>query len=1712
MRKIYINLKKREDFNLIKFLGKKKFIRIELKIFTYILIILSFLTQYISEYLFFGIVTPFININQKNLNTSDKYILNFFNEQIYFNKTLIMILNIFSFIVCFLSDYLILYLNDSKGFLSHYGIDIYSNGRIRFCSLLLTIFQPLIGFSYLFTGKKRDYIRIGICIAAILLCLIFLLLSFRQFNYYFDSIIPLFIFILVCFSFYAGLFELILLNFIKKKEQMTQNYSIVKFLLNLITSIFIFSISFSLNKNMLSKQLSKNLFKIDEKNRDIGEIYLYIKYYCKLREDPSDFELYKIFYNHKKKCQMKDCFCSLIKKRLNIKKIFNSLKKDEYSIIGEQEIVNRIYYLFKTKNFKKEIEDYLLLHCQYIFAVRKREYYSLYLCSMYLNCSLNLSILTKYFLYETKKEILFKIKSNKDIYKSNLLIGNMKNIRKNIFQKIMNLKFIEHFIIFSENIKYLIKDILKNLEIVLAFRKHVQNNSKLRKMTEKSFINFLKICEKIQKNDENIKKTIINYIKTRRKGDSIIKNNEISYILTNYFILLHKKIPSQLKNKFLFNYKFLKISKFLYKDFSEFNMNYPIIISQNKFDNFDVIYMHYLLSNYLDYTQEEIKDKDLNEFIPLDIRKEHTLLLKQFTLLHNPKYKTNHTYILSKGNYLINISLHCRILPNLNFFLNLIVNVRIIQNENNLSLSYHIFLDKKGYFMSICKEFEKHFFFDIKRIKQLSITFNDFFGIPPLGKKNNKEPFNFLFEEDKAHSIFNTIPNEKMFYLRKKKKTIEQLKRKKYHFSTNINKKNISIGINNVNRIFDEKGLDNEWYNRTKCLAQRFKSSEDNSPLLKKRRERKKTVKSLFNNNNVGTENIFSIDYYLKEIGNKKYYMIKMTENTDINLLKKSTYNLNKIIEKQKKKPLMQSNTVQLTTKRSEVSQISSSQISSHTNINLLHSPLNEDFLNDNNFSFNNISQINEISVNTINNSSSFNNSLINNSKIPLNEDSKNGFSGLNLIQNLANNEIARINPIKHNQSEMNNLYSKRISKLSQIENDKQFDNNPFLKKFIQNYTFFLCISFCIVITISLFTLFLKIKKIYEHKDLFQFNIFMEILKTDTYLSSLYSFTLCFQASFKTQTIDTRQFIGPKKKSLQNTLTKFNVYINKIKSNSKLSILYYYLYGNYDFSLIDKNWKISKRQSNLIEEAKLILYDLYQIYYIQNNTCNFMKSFFNKNYENLDTNDSPPTELEQLTFYGFQNTLQNFKNIFENTTSSTSEILFEFYKKYTNYILFYGILIIFFTFICYCIILEKLKYDKKEIKRLLKYLFDIDENNENQILFEIQVFFFKIMCENFNQNNIMKFEQFKKEETIASFNGSQKKSSKKNKKNNMNKLKKSLTNDKNLPKTQDENNINNVQEIEKNIFLPKSVTISYIILTFFLIFISSTVIINIVYAYLTKKTFIFAVIMAMNFLERIPKSFELLYYAIISFTFVDSSFIGSYNNYNQSELVNEYINYYHIKLILENNSQIFQMKESYFPNLFFDGKKIENNLQIFLGKKTIILNNVKRIEKEFNSLDNLCYSSSINSLNEIIEENLPYKEYFTQVSEKLRLCYKYNFGSNKYGLLTELNFIYQEITNLYYDFILSEDRISSSIKSFNSSDISRMCLDFDYVLENVFKSYSFFVMKDIDDLYIKVIRLENIFSVLLLLIVFFVVFYIFFFIGRENHRYKKLFLFFHKMY
>ena len=116
------------------------------------------------------------------------------------------------------------------------------------------------------------------------------------------------------------------------------------------------------------------------------------------------------------------------------------------------------------------------------------------------------------------------------------------------------------------------------------------------------------------------------------------------------------------------------------------------------------------------------------------------------------------------------------------------------------------------------------------------------------------------------------------------------------------------------------------------------------------------------------------------------------------------------------------------------------------------------------------------------------------------------------------------------------------------------------------------------------------------------------------------------------------------------------------------------------------------------------------------------------------------------------------------------------------------------------------------------------------------------------------------------------------------------------------------------------------------------------------------------------------------------------------------------------------------------------------------------------------------------------------------------------GLLTEINYIYQEITNLFYDFILSKNKTNIAIHILSSSDINRMILNFNFVLEYVFNSYSYFIMKDINFLYLNTIRIEVLLSIILLLILLFVVIYVFLLIGKGNYKYKKLLKFFYKMY
>ena len=66
LRNLFKPLEKREDIQLIKYFGKTKYLKLKIKILTYIIVTISLFSQYLKEYLFFGIIIPFINNSNNN--------------------------------------------------------------------------------------------------------------------------------------------------------------------------------------------------------------------------------------------------------------------------------------------------------------------------------------------------------------------------------------------------------------------------------------------------------------------------------------------------------------------------------------------------------------------------------------------------------------------------------------------------------------------------------------------------------------------------------------------------------------------------------------------------------------------------------------------------------------------------------------------------------------------------------------------------------------------------------------------------------------------------------------------------------------------------------------------------------------------------------------------------------------------------------------------------------------------------------------------------------------------------------------------------------------------------------------------------------------------------------------------------------------------------------------------------------------------------------------------------------------------------------------------------------------------------------------------------------------------------------------------------------------------------------------------------------------
>ena len=305
--------------------------------------------------------------------------------------------------------------------------------------------------------------------------------------------------------------------------------------------------------------------------------------------------------------------------------------------------------------------------------------------------------------------------------------------------------------------------------------------------------------------------------------------------------------------------------------------------------------------------------------------------------------------------------------------------------------------------------------------------------------------------------------------------------------------------------------------------------------------------------------------------------------------------------------------------------------------------------------------------------------------------------------------------------------------------------------------------------------------------------------------------------------------------------------------------------------------------------------------------------------------------------------------------------------------------------------------------------------------------------------------------------------------------------------------------------MPNAFIYSFILITFCFTIVILFLIINIVYSINIKHQFIFSFSMSINFLERIPKAADLLYYLEISTLINNISFITN----DLYPLKENYLNYYNIKISPDENSQLKSFENSFYYILYIQGIIVELNIKQFLGNDKGILDKLRILEFSLNAKNSLCESISLNSINFIDIEIKD--EFFSAPEIRKNICLNYCKSLNENGLYIEMDYIYQELINLFYDFA-KNNSIQNGTKLINNSDIKRINNDFIHAFSYVFSSYCKIIIQNVGKNNKKIQKFGTLISYFFIIFILLIISLISFFIFRVIEKYEDVLLFFYKMY
>ena len=1375
------------------------------------------------------------------------------------------------------------------------------------------------------------------------------------------------------------------------------------------------------------------------------------------------------------------------KEDLNI--IYNkkTLEDNEFKMIGEQEIINRINFLYRRKK-TEYLQIYIFIHLQYIIKIKQNYRLALYYLGKYSFSEIKYSLLSRYYFYEIKKYIHKNIfdKRNTNLIKDPYII---KYKGENIKLK----QLIDYTSLFNI-IRKILKTSCENIIQFYSFRRELRNFISLQKYKKIKIYSILSSSEKIQNSIFNLEFLLKKINKDNKHN---LESIELSYLICNFFKLLYGRIPQEILNNVnpILNFRDNLYDQ-LVNEFHIFMMKNPLILSLTKKDTFNISYFTNIFLKKLGYTFADLKNKDFHEKLfpgGEDLIKEHSLILKQFLFFYKNSYSKCNSFIKSKEGYLVSINFNCKVFPTFMSEFLLIANIIFndeLSNDNNSTKeknintnnsnnnfqkektsnnnkiinSYSFMLNNNYEILGLTKNFYMEYNLNQGMFRELRINFCQFFCVDEnkLSKRINSERKKIikdnphlnnqisLKEASRAYTIFQNISMKNLFKIREEK-ILETYNYPDIFIYEKIEKKKLIKKIPEIINMIDEIGLDYDWYIRLENYKERLGCNRyiDNKINLNNN-EKKFTYYSQQN---------FEVVFSLKKMGALIYFVVNLNEifDKDIKaLFKEQRASLKKNINKASRK-ITTDSTLKSKNKSPGANSRKSLSINNLKNYNKLQS------MNDNELKSGKNKNISATQINI---------------KIPkLEEKNETKIDDKNDKKNETSNKNIQNNSIFDNSEYLKNLKNKKS--LNEDEENvplitKSKFNEELAKKEKRNKIFIFILFILIIISFIL-----AVSKTIESLSSFKENLHVlsiaidfEMLKVDIYVHSILTLIYCINEDKITDPNRKSVMIMIQKMKLAMLIKDLNLVqdeISIILNNKNSFSIFSSIEERFLIKSLENDWEKSNRTVDLLEETRRLSYVIGSALESEDDKCNFsiFYEISKEGYEGFKgSKDKKPSFKQKLLFYFIYNIFTAYKNSFDKLSDECSSALEIMWKEYQNVHLYLVIAILSALFAFIIIYFIKYCLDNSFYQLLFLYYYNIENEHKK---FETQIYYLYKTTLEFNFENIKYFEYIKsnigsndlfefsnkitnnqnnKKENIQkgekkinleqnSLNGSLLNSSMNGSSiqflNNSNKFnlnnKFGNSNNKNFGnkiESKEENKISQEENIESLMkfisdILPSSRRISLIFILISLLIYIGACIYGVFNIYEQIDEYKFSIYLSMNILERVPRLIELVLYSIVTIILNKTELISATSEQSS------YLKYFQINSLYYSQ----EMMDTYFKNNFYgnilkDNLKLKYNLENYLyGNKYGIFKNVQKWEDLLNTLGSFCINYAVGGVfytegAKSLSEYDSFYDILEQVNSNSQYCKSETAGIKDSGIKIETNFLLQEITSRYIEFIDSD--------------------------------------------------------------------------------------------